>query len=206
MNTKITILDDETMDILLEESNQGYFALDERQDIFDEGKEDYIMETYGSVLNDLRVDTFYFEHPDDLEAVIKTSIKMNTSSFINQVGNMIYLQPMLSEALEENPFKKEERKIPVDFNYPREHLYIMNLTIPEGYEVSELPQSIKYLLPENGGGFLYHITRNGNNLQLLSRFKINRIIYYPENYSYLKELFDGIVAKHAEQIILTKSN
>ncbi len=205
-NANINITDEGTIDVVLEELNQGYFALDERDEIFDSGEEDYINNEYGKNLDDIKIDTFYFENLKNIDVALKKNITLNTSSYVNQIGEMIYLQPMFTEAFEDNPFKKEERKIPVDFNYPREYFYIMNLTLPEGYDISELPQSVKYLLPDNGGEFLYHITRSGNNLQLISKFKINQVVYLPDSYPYLKELFDEIIAKQAEQIILTKTS
>jgi len=82
--------------------------------------------------------------------------------------------------------------------------YILNLTIPEGYEVAELPEDIKMTLPDGSGSYLYMIQVTNNVLQLRCEEALKKPVYLPEEYEALKSLFDLIFEKEAEQIILKK--
>jgi hypothetical protein len=53
---------------------------------------------------------------------------------------------MIGEGMRENPFKAAERKYPVEMPYVRDDMYILNMQIPDGYEVDELPKSARVAL------------------------------------------------------------
>lgn len=133
-----------------------------------------------------------------------TSCKLETSDYVNVSGDYIYVQPMLNQAVKENPFKLEKRSYPVDFAYPRQYRYSLSLQIPDGYVIEEMPKTAKISLPNKDGEFLFHFAAMGGMLQMMSEIKINRTVFDSQTYPYIKEFYDMIVAKHAEQIVLKK--
>jgi hypothetical protein len=122
----------------------------------------------------------------------------------DQAKDIIYLNPMLLKAQQDNPFKNANRKYPVDFGHPTEEVYICNFTIPEGYAVEEMPKNIMLALPENGGKFTYMLQVIGNKIQVMSKVTISKPVFYAGEYEYLKQFYTQMVAKHAEQIVLKK--
>ena len=54
--------------------------------------------------------------------------------------------------------------------------------------------------------FTYVIQQKDNTLQVLSRYKVNTPTIAAENYTELKELFDLMINKHGEPIVLKKTN
>lgn len=128
-----------------------------------------------------------------------------TASGQSQPSNIIYLQPMQSLGIKANPFKHETRKFPIDFTTPIEQTYMYTYTIPVGFAVEEQPKSARVALPENGGSFIYSVTTIGNTINVLSKLTINRPQFLAEEYPYLKEFYNQIVAKQAEQIVLKKT-
>lgn len=97
------------------------------------------------------------------------------------------------------------RKYPVDFSSPIEETFKATYQIPKGYVVEEVPKNIKMTLSEDGGmySFLIRSTPDGK-LMVSSRLVINKTTFYAEEYDGLKQFFDQIIAKHAEQIVLKK--
>jgi hypothetical protein len=80
-----------------------------------------------------------------------------------------------------------------------------NITIPEGYTVEELPTQKVLRLPENGARFMYNINViGGTTVNITSVLSINRAIYDQFEYPNLREFYNQMVAKHAEQIVLKK--
>jgi len=73
--------------------------------------------------------------------------------------------PMLDEGYKENPFKAAERRYPVEMPYGFDETYILNMEIPEGYAVDELPKSTKVTFNEDEGFFEYLIAKDDNGIQ-----------------------------------------
>lgn len=76
--------------------------------------------------------------------------------------------------------------------------------MPDGYQVDELPQAKVLSLPSNTGRFTYSVTQAGNLLNVISNFQINKSIFTQEEYPGLREFYNQVVAKQAEQIVLKK--
>ncbi|MTI30312.1 DUF3857 domain-containing protein [Cytophagales bacterium RKSG123] len=134
---------------------------------------------------------------EDMDVVIPSEGEMG--------DDIIYLDPMIAgDKLEENPFKSEKRTYPVDFGSPIRGQYILNLDLPDGYVVEDMPENANLALPENGGRFTYAISVKGKRLQLVSSFLIRKTLFVPEEYSSLKEFYNMYIAKCAEKIVLKK--
>lgn len=119
--------------------------------------------------------------------------------------DVLYINPMFSEAIRENPFKSAKRSYPVEMNYAMDLTYNLQLEIPTGYVVDELPESMIVKLNEAGEGiFEYRISKSSSGISFRSRIQIARAYFLPEEYDMLREFFNLIVKKHAEQIVFKK--
>lgn len=119
--------------------------------------------------------------------------------------DIIYLNPMFGEGYKENPFKSAERFYPVEMPYAFDETYNLQMEVPQGYVVDELPKSILVKLNEESEGiFEYRITQSGDNISFRSRLRINRAYFAPDEYEMLREFFNLIVKKQAEQIVFKK--
>jgi len=118
--------------------------------------------------------------------------------------DIVYFNPMMSEGYKENPFKAAERTYPVEMPYTTDETYILNMEIPNGYTVDELPKSVKVAFNETEGFFEYIIAKDDNNVQLRSRVKLKRANFSPDDYGTLRDFFAFIVKKQSEQIVFKK--
>lgn len=119
-------------------------------------------------------------------------------------SDIFYFNPMLGEGYKENPFKAAERKYPVEMPYAMDQTYTLNMEIPEGYVVDEVPKSAKVLFNEDQGFFEYMIVKGEDNIQFRSRIKLNQANFKPEDYSTLRDFFGYVVKKQSEQIVFKK--
>ncbi|NOT51740.1 MAG: DUF3857 domain-containing protein [Chitinophagaceae bacterium] len=119
--------------------------------------------------------------------------------------DIIYLNPMFGEGYKENPFKSAERFYPVEMPFAMDETLNLQLEVPQGYTVDELPKSmIVKLNEEEDGMFEYRISQSGQNISLRSRIRFKRAYFLPEEYEILREFFNLIVKKQAEQIVFKK--
>jgi hypothetical protein len=70
--------------------------------------------------------------------------------------------------------------------------------------VESIPQAITVKLPDNSVSVAYSGQVADNKIKLMYRRNINKILFLPEEYANLKEIYNQLVKKHAEQIILKK--
>ena len=119
--------------------------------------------------------------------------------------DIIYFNPMLNEAYKENPFKSAVRLYPVEMPYAMDETYLLQLGVPEGYVIDEMPKQIMVKLNEDGDGFFeYRVSESNGTISLRSRLKLTRSYYQPEEYDMLREFFNLVVKKHGEQIVFKK--
>lgn len=119
-------------------------------------------------------------------------------------SDLFYFNPMLNEGYKENPFKSADRKYPVEMPFAMDETYTLNMDIPEGYVVDELPKPTKVLFNDDEGYFEYLIVKGDGNIQFRSRIKFNKANFKPEDYASLREFFGFVVKKESEQIVFKK--
>ncbi|HXL56490.1 MAG TPA: hypothetical protein VN958_09550, partial [Chitinophagaceae bacterium] len=164
-----------------------------QEEFFKEIKKNYPMEVE---LNNAEIDSLKIpEEP--------VAIKYELNFSFND-EDIIYFNPVLAEAYKENPFKAAERFYPVEMPSCADETYILNMEVPKGYKVEELPKSARVMLNENEGMFEYIIGESGGHIQLRCRTILKKANFAPEDYQTLRDFFAYIVKKQAEQIVFKK--
>jgi len=182
--------------------SDGYFAHAARRQYKKLGNEEY-SKNAKTKLN-LPVEDYLIEDTEVIEKPLKETFKVNLNEVITQGEDVIYLNPLLSLQLKQNPFKLEKREYPVDFGSNQEELFMVKISIPDGYVVDEMPQSKVFILPDKSGRFTYNAQQNGNVINIMSNLQINKTLYVGEEYIQLKEFYNQYISKQNEQIVLKK--
>ena len=147
------------------------------------------------------IDSFMISNVKDLEHPVTLSFKMRISPNDEE---HYYFNPMMKAGLNKNPFSSAERNYPVELPYVFDESYILNMEIPEGYEVEELPKSVRIKLNENDGIFEYLIQKNENSIQFKNVLNIKKATFDPDDYNNLRDFYAYIVKKQAELIVFKK--
>ena len=123
---------------------------------------------------------------------------------LEEIGDSYYFSPLLFLKIEESPFKLQTRKYPIDLNFPTSRKYMVNIMLPEGFQVESLPENQKLQYNNTEGAFTYLIRENGSMLQMVITFDLNNTLILPVNYEQFKQFFELVVSKQAEKIVLKK--
>lgn len=118
--------------------------------------------------------------------------------------DILYFNPMFSENIADNPFSAVERNFPVEMPYCPDKTFILNMEVPKGYVVDELPKPARVSLNESEGMFEYLIASDGAHIQLQCRLKLNKAIFEPEDYETLRQFYSFVTEKEGEQIVFKK--
>lgn len=111
---------------------------------------------------------------------------------------------MVFKHISTNPYMQENRKLPVEMPYPYSLRISNSLTIPEGYQVEELPKQVQFSMDNEGGTCRYLVQVVENRILMTYIFNMNRIFFGVEEYDLLKEFWATIVNKNNEMIVLKK--
>ena len=137
---------------------------------------------------------------------LEISADVSMDEFVVKAEDLLILKPMLMRSLIDNPFSEQERVAPVVLPYPVWEAHMLGLRIPEGYELVQVPESIRVMMPGNAGQFIYNVVADNRIIHVTSSIEINRTRYSPEEYQGIRDFFAYIVSKHEEDIVIKKLN
>jgi len=181
----------------------GYYgSIDIRNVMADKGKEQLLKDIRDQLPQESNISGLEIEELSDLEGPV--TLRYN-STLDNFNGNRVYFNPILN-GIKDNYFKSTKRLYPVEMPYTGDDIYTLNMEIPAGYEVEELPKSIRVNLNESDGMFEYLVSADNNRIMLKSRIRITKTFFQPSDYESLRNFFDQVVKKHAEVIVFKKKN
>ena len=179
-------------------TSKGYEAVTQRNDQSRKATTQLLQREYSGIRID-SVTTY------NLDANINTPFKRNFYCVIPQaieaVDNKMTVKPLWHTGLESN-ILPEQRSNPIDFAYPINDLHVFNLSIPEGASVDKMPKDETYELGNKAGMYQFTAIQSGSIVQLTIRVQIDRLHFDASEYGKVKDLFDRVVAKQKEVVVL----
>ncbi|MDX1542991.1 MAG: DUF3857 domain-containing protein [Christiangramia sp.] len=202
MNVELT---PEVISGLAYEEFNGLYAKKYREDNSSKTPQD-IHEGLSGRYPNVEIADFKLKNFESVGSDINQNYKFKISNGMEVIGDKIYVKPLFYETLNENPFKADERIYPVYFDFPFRKKHLINIMVPEGYDVVSVPESIIVKLGEDGGEFKYTVLLNGRYLRIDSQVEMSRAIFTHEEYEILKNFYNKIVEKQNETIVLEKTS
>lgn len=205
MSMEYSLSDSSRITVKMIGNETGAFSGVKRQDVKSLNFKQYWENEYKD-LPGLVVDSANFENLQNLNKNVtyETTFSFDKEESFNLDQDVLYFQPFLFLKLEQNPFKKPTRELPIEFSYPYSIQQMVKVEIPDGYVVEELPESVNYMLPNGGGYYRFIINVNGNILTAVSTTNISQIYYSSEEYKAIKELFQTKVDATNATVVLKK--
>jgi len=152
----------------------------------------------------LTINNYSISEQKNIYKPLSDSLVVDVADHLDVIGDKLLFYPLLYERLERNRYTLENRQYPVNFNYPIAESYTFRYNVPAGYKVESLPQSATLALPDKSITISYKILNVDDTITVEYQRTVNKILFLPAEYQKLKELYDQIVKKHAEQVILKK--
>jgi transglutaminase-like putative cysteine protease len=183
----------------------GYHGLFERDTLRHKKENDYIRDRWLGDLADARLDSFKISNRDSTSKPLMIDAFFSSPNHAQVAGDKIYFNPLFFGRSQENPFKRAKRTFPVDFAYTSALTYTLNLALPDGCVIEELPKNMAIKLPNDDAQFQRLAQVEDNQLQFMSQFVLRKPRFEPEEYERLREFYDRVVAAQAELVVLKRS-
>jgi hypothetical protein len=183
----------------------GYAGIYYRNLISSEKSEEDYYRKLQENMKGLTVNKYSITERNNNMKPLADTLNVEVSDHTEMIGDKLLFYPLLFEKIEKNRYTLEERKYPVDYNFPIEEVYKFCYTLPAGYVVESMPESATFNLPDNSISISYNIKNIDNVIQIEYKRDVRKILFMPENYADLKNLYNQLVKKHEEQVILKKA-
>jgi len=142
---------------------------------------------------------------DEKQTFLTETYNFTSNATRMEGENLLTVTPLLFEAMQKNPFKQEERKLPVEFNYPEDERINVSFTIPIGYVLDEAPKSERFVYGDDQSiNFSYLVQAAGNSVQIAYRFKLDACIIPAADYEGLRDFISKVYAKCQEVLVFKK--
>jgi hypothetical protein len=186
------------------QSVPGYFESSSiRQKVRDKGEKDYFSTVQSAYSGGIQIANTEIDSVKLPTNPVKVSYDFSVPH--DTTEDIVYFNPILAtETYKENPFKAATRTYPVEIPYAMDETYILNMDVPAGYKIEELPKSTKVLFNTDEGYFEYIVQKDENNIQLRSRVKLLKADFKPDDYAVLRDFFAFVVKKQSEQFVFKK--
>ena len=161
--------------------------------------DDYRTNKPGLIINDYSI-----ENLDSIYLPVSEKFDITAGSQVIESGDEFMIIPLLYNQMKENPFKSETRKYPVDYGYNKEMVIVTKILIPDNFALKELPKPVEMKLTDNSASFRYESKISGSEITITSFFNINKPVFYYNEYGSLRNLYNQMINKHSEPIILKK--
>ena len=180
---------------------KGYDALLLTSKLNATSKKEYL-DNYESE-NDFTINDYKEKGAENKEALITQTFDISKNN-LDTASDRLYLNVFFFDQIASNPFKLESRFYPVNFGYKFKNSFRANISIPESYVVTSLPESKAFTLPNNGGDFLFNCKKIGNKIILVFKYQLHKVEYTNEEYFALKEYFNQILKVQSTLITLKR--
>ena len=185
-------------------TDEGYSALSARHKIEESDSKEYLKEALQSGKTNIAYSDLKITGKDEIDKALIIDSKLASQMYSQVQGNMIYFNPCFLGRMEDNPFKSEKRVFPVDYAYPIDLYYKVNIVIPDSFKVNEYPKNTAFMIGKNDAGYERETVLNGNMLQYYTHFFVNKTTFMPDEYQELRKFYDQVIAADAEIVVLQK--
>lgn len=189
-------------------SFKGYDAAKYRQAFQEEnGKNGFVTNHLVNNIEEqgLELDSFHVENLENLG--MKFSVVCHFTKEMDEgVGAaFIYVNPWIKKHIEKTPFRDGIRNLPIDFIVPNQENLTVNIQLPEGYELTEIPESSNLVIQGKKAMYKYSVNKTiPGKVQVISQLNIDDPFFNTNEYQAIQEFFSKLEMTQSSQLILKK--
>ncbi|RPH34248.1 MAG: hypothetical protein EHM93_01420 [Bacteroidales bacterium] len=149
------------------------------------------------------IDSYKFNNLNDSYQDFVDEYQVNYSNSLGS-NEVLLVNPFVIIKPTANPFQSDKRYLPINFPQQTEYSSIITINIPSNYQVSELPKSADLTNNDKSIRFTYKIQSSGSSISISTKFYINKLKYETIEYMGLRGVFELMLQKQNESIVLKK--
>jgi hypothetical protein len=156
--------------------------------------EDYFADKIGSIRNSKSL--FY----ENLKRPYIMSFEGKAD--VTKIGSSLIFKPFFDLPFQNNELIQDKRNYPVELVFRTNTEFEMNLNVPEGYKITNLPEN--YTVSNDLIEINLSINNDLENVSVIGNYNFRQSIYQAKDYKEIKEYFTIIIEKFNQEIVLEK--
>lgn len=204
---KLTLLADGTLQGEIDEQLSGFPAMFSRMYLSAESQSDrrkMIEHFLGSELTSFQVDSFDVQNADDIDKDLVFRYKFTASHYAKNAGPLLLVRPRVVGEMAGAFDSTKPRHYAYEFEAPFLRTDSVEITLPDGYGVDELPSPAHTVLP-----FAEYESKSekaGNILKYTREYKVETTQVPLDKVVQLRQIFSEIDADERNMAVLKKVN
>ncbi len=206
-NAKLKLLPDGTLQGEIEERYTGFNAMLGRAFLQNESETDrkkIIERLVGNSLSNFQLDHYELVNASDIDQDLIIRFNFSAAHYAKNAGSMLLVRPRVIGEMAGAWDPNKPRHYAYDFRAPFLNRDSMEISLPEGFQVDELPEPAKASFP-----FAQYVSKTENSgsvLKYTREYKINTTQVSMDQIEQLKKLFGQINLDEKNMAVLKKSN
>jgi hypothetical protein len=206
-NAKLTLLPDGTLQGEIEEIRSGYLAMNGRAYLQHETQTDrkkMLEHFWGPNLGGFQIDAFNLENENDIDKDLVLRYKFTASHYAKTAGPLLLVRPRVVGEMAGAFDVTKPRHYAYEFEAPFLRSDSVEITLPEGYNVDELPEPAKAIFPF--AEYTSKAEKEGNVLKYSREYKMQTTQVPLDRIEQLRKLFAQIGTDEKNMAVLKKVN
>ncbi len=182
----------------------GYEGYKKRKEIKKSNTFDEYVESLNEKSPKVKIIKSEITNMDSLDLPLGEKYEVEINLLDKTNSDQLAFNPFFMDKIDTNPFKLTSRLFPVDWGMSSEDVFILNMHLPAQYVIDSPPQAVAESLPNGGGKFITSYEPGDNSFTFSNVIQFNKSVYSPQEYPYLKELYNKIILSEKSEMIFKK--
>ncbi len=201
---RISIKEGGAIEGVLETADERYAALERRRDLEHLKPVEAAKKVFDADRSGLSIDSVRIEGEEGTALPVHIMARVSSPSYAQVSGDFIYVNPAIIDRQTVNPFRSEVRRYPVNIPFAGRSTSIVNLAVPAGYEVKELPGDQNLQLAGEDAVFTRVSRVDGDTVRCVINFSVNRTDFNPGSYADLRRFYERVTSCESEPVVLAR--
>jgi hypothetical protein len=205
-NARLKLLPDGTLQGEIEETRSGYMAMYERARLQHQTEKDRrkALELMGANIGGFQIDGFDLVNENDIDKDLVLRYKFTASHYAKSAGSLLLVRPRVIGEMAGAFDVTKPRHYAYEFDAPFLRTDSVEITLPEGYSIDELPEPAKAIFPF--AEYTSKAEKSGNVLKYSREYKMQATQVPVDHIEQLRKLFSQIGADEKSMAVLKKAN
>jgi len=205
-SAKLTLLADGTLQGEIEESMSGYFAAAARdlKDISVQDRKKVIEHMLGHAVTNFQVDSFDIVDAEDIDKDLVLRYKFTAGHYAKTAGPLLLVRPRVIGEMAGAYDTSKPRHYAYEFHAPFTRSDNIQITLPEGFQIDELPDPANASFPF--GEYVSKTEKAGSVLKYTRQYKMKTTSVPLEKMGDLRNMFGQINADEKNMAVLKRAN
>lgn len=206
-DAKLKLLPDGTLLGEIEEIRSGYLAMLGREYLQHQTQNDrkkMLEHFWGPNIGNFQIDGFNLENENNIDKDLVLRYKFTASHYAKTAGPLLLVRPRVVGEMAGAFDASKPRHYAYDIDAPFLRSDSVEITLPEGYNVDELPEPAKAIFPF--AEYTSKAEKEGNILKYTRQYKMQTTQVPVERIEQLRKLFVQIGIDEKNMAVLKKAN